>query len=250
MKVGLIPAGTDQVVVGDMERSRLKDIKILFFAGAVSYTHLFSEVGGEHRKILEDTGKSLVLRKLAEEKKDELTLLGGNLRKLGYISEVKSLLSEFVQYRIEPEDLTQIMEQNKSNPQLYFKLKDMKVIYESFRQYLKDTYLTAEELLKALEDTVEQSRSVRNSVIVLDGYHGFTPCLLYTSVILQPCPLHAAIVVSDMKDRLSPNIAPPITVAIQSGVENPEALDTAIPMGTISVIVPTDVPMALSLIHI
>ena len=33
MKVGLIPAGTDQVVVGDMERSRLKDIKILFFAG-------------------------------------------------------------------------------------------------------------------------------------------------------------------------------------------------------------------------
>lgn len=36
---------------------------------------VFSEVGGEHRKILEDTGKSLVLRKLAEEKKDELTLL-------------------------------------------------------------------------------------------------------------------------------------------------------------------------------
>ena len=134
--------------------------------------HRILEVGGEHRKILEDTGKSLVLRKLAEEKKDELTLLGGSLRKLGYISEVKSLLSEFVQYRIEPEDLTQIMEQNKSNPQLYFKLKDMKVIYESFRQYLKDTYLTAEELLKALEDTVEQSRSVRNSVIVLDGYHG------------------------------------------------------------------------------
>ena len=67
---------------------------------------------------------------------------------------------------------------------------------------------------------------------------------LNLSVILQPCPLHAAIVVSDMKDRLSPNIAPPITVAIQSGVENPEALDTAIPMGTISVIVPTDVPMA------
>ena len=33
MKVGLIPAGTDQVVVGDMERSRLKDVKVLFFAG-------------------------------------------------------------------------------------------------------------------------------------------------------------------------------------------------------------------------
>ena len=62
---------------------------------------VFSEVGGEHRKILEDTGKSLVLRKLAEEKKDELTLLGGSLRKLGYISEVKSLLSEYTDHGAE-----------------------------------------------------------------------------------------------------------------------------------------------------
>ena len=42
---------------------------------------VFDEVGGEQRKILEDTGKNLILRRLAEEKKDELTLLGGNLRR-------------------------------------------------------------------------------------------------------------------------------------------------------------------------
>ena len=82
---------------------------------------VFEETGGEYRKILEDTGKNLILRRLAEEKKGELTLLGGNLRKLGYISEVKSLLSEFVQYRITPEDLTQMMERNQDNPQLYYK---------------------------------------------------------------------------------------------------------------------------------
>ena len=136
---------------------------------------VFEETGGEYRKILEDTGKNLILRRLAEEKKGELTLLGGNLRKLGYISEVKSLLSEFVQYRITPEDLTQMMERNQDNPQLYYKLKDMKVIYESFQEYLKEEYLTSEQLLDVLEQTVEQSASVRGSVIVLDGYTGFTP---------------------------------------------------------------------------
>ena len=67
---------------------------------------------------------------------------------------------------------------------------------------------------------------------------------LNLSVILQPCPLHAAIVVSEIKDRLSPNIAPPMTVAIQSGRSNPDARDTAIPIGVIKVMVPTEVPIA------
>ncbi len=136
---------------------------------------VFDEVGGEQRKILEDTGKNLILRRLAEEKKDELTLLGGNLRRLGYISEIKSLLSEFTQYRISTDQLSSLIEQNQKNPQLQFKLKDIKVIYESFQQYLQDTYLTAEELLGALEKTIEESQTVQKSVIVLDGYTGFTP---------------------------------------------------------------------------
>ncbi len=136
---------------------------------------VFDEVGGEHRKILEDTGKNLVLRRLAEEKKEELTILGGNLKKLGYISEVKSLISEFTQYRVTSEQLSRMMEQNQANPQLYYKLKDMKVIYDCFQEYLAGAYLTAEELLGALEKLVEESASVRGSVIVLDGYTGFTP---------------------------------------------------------------------------
>lgn len=136
---------------------------------------VFDEVGGEHRKILEDTGKNLILRRLADEKREELTILGGNLKKLGYISEVKSLISEFTQYRITSEQLTQMMEKNRENPQLFFKLQDMKVIYDSFQKYLENTYLTSEELLGALEKSVEESTSVRGSVIVLDGYTGFTP---------------------------------------------------------------------------
>ena len=33
-KVGVIPTGIDQVVIGDMQRTRLKDIKALLFLGA------------------------------------------------------------------------------------------------------------------------------------------------------------------------------------------------------------------------
>ncbi|MCD8096519.1 MAG: helicase-exonuclease AddAB subunit AddB [Lachnospiraceae bacterium] len=136
---------------------------------------VFEEVGGEHRRILEDSGKNLILRRLAEEKRGELHLLGGNIKKLGFIAEVKSLLSEFVQYRIGPEELDDMIAQNQDNPQLCFKLADMKVICESFQEYLKGTYLTAEQLLEALAQVIDRSESVRGSVIALDGYSGFTP---------------------------------------------------------------------------
>ena len=39
------------------------------------------------------------------------------------------------------------------------------------------------------------------------------------SFIAQPCPLQAAMVVSEMKLRLSPNIAPPMTEPMHSGRE-------------------------------
>ena len=51
-------------------------------------------------------------------------------------------------------------------------------------------------------------------------------------------------VVSDINDRLSPNMAPLMTEPIQTGSANPDTLATATPIGTISVIVPTEVPIA------
>ena len=67
---------------------------------------------------------------------------------------------------------------------------------------------------------------------------------LNLSFISQPCPLHAAMVVSDINDRLSPNMAPLMTEPIQTGSANPDTLATATQIGTISVIVPTEVPIA------
>ena len=51
--------------------------------------------------------------------------------------------------------------------------------------------------------------------------------------------------VSEIKDRLSPNMAPPITEPTHSAREKPDTLDTAAAMGTMSVMVPTEVPMAV-----
>ena len=79
---------------------------------------VFEELGVEKKNILEETGKNLFVRKTAQEKKGQLTVLGRNLRKTGCISEMKSMLSELMQYDISPWQLEQLEQQAKRKPQL------------------------------------------------------------------------------------------------------------------------------------
>ena len=136
---------------------------------------VFEETNTKSRLVLEDTGKSMILRKVIAAKKDELVLFQNNVRKTGFISELKSFLSELYQYSIGPEELGAITEKVKNKPMLAGKLTDMKLIYEGFKEFLADKYITAEEILEVLCDVVKDSKTIRNSVFCFDGFTGFTP---------------------------------------------------------------------------
>ena len=51
---------------------------------------IFEETGGQALPVLDDEGKNLILRKIAGDYEKDLKVLKGNMKKLGYISEVKS----------------------------------------------------------------------------------------------------------------------------------------------------------------
>ena len=84
------------------ETHAIMNVEVLSFA-RLAY-RVFDELGKQELVILEETGKNLVLRRVAEEKKGELCVLGGNMNRMGYVGEVKSFLSELTQYNIAPED--------------------------------------------------------------------------------------------------------------------------------------------------
>lgn len=137
---------------------------------------IFDEVGGNDYPVLEDTGKSMVIRRVVADKKKELILFGTGIKKTGFINELKSLLSEFYQYNIRPDDFERMMEISAKKPVLKSKLKDIRTIYEGFAEFMSERYITAEEILVVLSKVIEQSRWLKNSVICLDGFTGFTPC--------------------------------------------------------------------------
>ena len=136
---------------------------------------IFEETGENNRVVLDDIGKNFVIRKIAGDCEGELKVLGSNLKKTGYISEIKSIISEFTQYDIQTDELNRMQESAGEHTNLYYKLEDVRKVYEGFRDYLKDKYITGEEVLELLCEAVPKSKILKNSVIVLDEFTGFTP---------------------------------------------------------------------------
>lgn len=136
---------------------------------------VLEETGAGRLPVLDEIGKIFLVRRAAQEKKEELLLMGRYLSKIGYINEVKSMISELVQYGVNGELLESIVEKNRRNQQMYAKLHDVNLIYEAFTQYLQEKYVTTEELLDVLCRMAPKSEFIKNAVIVLDGFTGFTP---------------------------------------------------------------------------
>ena len=109
--------------------------------------------------MLDDIGKSLLLRKAAGYE-GELKVLGSNIRRLGYISEVKSVISEFTQYDVGSEELERVMESGEIGA-AYWKLHDIQKLQEKFGEYLQGKYITGEELLDVFSAVVQQSEILK-----------------------------------------------------------------------------------------
>ena len=164
---------TQMDLVVEHPRHAIMNIDVLSFG---RLTHrIIEEVGGEELPVLDDTGKSLVLRKVAGQERENLTVLGSHLHKIGYIHEVKSALSEFMQYGVGEKELETLIDYAKERGALYYKLRDLRHLYRAFGEYIRGRFITTEGTLDRLRAALPESEIVRGSVIAFDGFTGFTP---------------------------------------------------------------------------
>lgn len=136
---------------------------------------VFSELGVDTKQVLEDTGKNLILRKIAGGLKDELLVLSPHVSNMGYIDEIKSLITEMQQYRVSPEALLDFSEKTELSALLRGKVSDMAKLYSEFCHYISGDYNTKEMLSDLLAEHISESKKLFGAVIVFDGFTGFTP---------------------------------------------------------------------------
>ncbi|SCY67929.1 DNA helicase/exodeoxyribonuclease V, subunit B [Lachnospiraceae bacterium XBB2008] len=135
---------------------------------------ILEETGGEV-PVLDDTGKSLILRRLSGSVRPQMSVLGARLDRYGFIHEVKSAVSEFMQYGISPEDLHEMCARIDGRGALKAKMSDLEIIYRAFTDYKAGHYVTKEETLELVRSSLHKSKLVRDAFIAFDGFTGFTP---------------------------------------------------------------------------
>ncbi len=136
---------------------------------------IIEEAGQKAPLLLDDLGQILLLRSVLAQEEDRLGSLRRNIRKPGFIEELKDLISEFSEYRVDTERFRDLKDACARKPLLSEKLSDLSVILKAFRERLEEGTIPKEDILHYFCRFIPESKILRNSEIVLDGFTGFTP---------------------------------------------------------------------------
>jgi len=193
-------------VIQHSEAKGILDIEVLSFNRLV-YRY-FDELGLADTAMINDTGKSMLIRKILESNNEELVWIKKHQKKQGYMDELNKLLKECHQYNVDIETLNEYI-QKVAPGLLQDKLKDLKVLLNEFDALMHQGYLTSEHAGMKLIEQFPNIQSLRETTIYIDGFYGFTPLqyafieqfMAYCKDIVFIVTLPAGTHVADMKNE-------------------------------------------------
>ncbi|MED3572442.1 helicase-exonuclease AddAB subunit AddB [Cytobacillus praedii] len=140
---------------------------------------ILQDTGGMNRYHLNSVGISMLIRKIIEEKKDELKLFQRAADKNGFVQQMEQMMTEFKRYCIQPAELAerqvQLSSGGKTNKALQDKLHDLELIYQSFEDSLFGKYVDSEDYFRLFIEKAADSDYLKKATVYIDGFHSFTP---------------------------------------------------------------------------
>jgi len=164
---------TERDLIEKTGQSAILTAEVLSF-GRLAH-RVFSRKGIGNRVPLGDIGKSMTLRKILLQEKDNISYFQSVMDKPGFIDQLGLTISEFFQYRITPEQTAELSVSETLSHGAREKLKDLSLIHRSYLEFLKQEYISADETLGLLAERLDESLGFENTEFWLDGFYGFTP---------------------------------------------------------------------------
>ena len=135
---------------------------------------VFQERNVQLPPIMDESGKAMVVRRVGSLLEKELTLWKGKVKKAGFAEQVKSMISECLQYGAAPSRFAELAATEKKR-QLSMKLRDFSLLYQGVRDFVQGKQLPKEEILGCFAGCIASSELLRGAHILLAGFVGFTP---------------------------------------------------------------------------
>ena len=156
-----------------------QELKGIMRAEVLSFTrlahHVFSEVGGLTRVPINELGKNMILRKIADESSKELSIYKSIAKQDGFITKLNELICEMKQHDITPIELTIEFNEIEEDTILKRKLNDIILLYQKFNNYLKGRYIDNEDNINLLIENIDRVEFLEGAEIWIDGFQTFTP---------------------------------------------------------------------------
>ena len=167
---------------------------------------VLNEVGGSTKTRLSKCGKAMMLYSILNKYKKELKFLGKSDENIDLSI---NAITEFKKHGITVEYLEQEMEKLEST-YLKTKLKDMTLIYKKWEEQIVGKYIEETDLLDILAEHIQETDFVKDSIIYLDEFAGFTK--QEYEVIKQFVKLAKQVNITICTDDLNINTNPDIDI--------------------------------------
>lgn len=158
------------------ERKLMKSVKSKSAINAEVITlsrmayRVLAQVGGNNKNNLSKCGKAMLIYSILTKYKQELKFLGKSDENINLSM---TAITEFKKHGITIENLK---DEAKKIEDTYLKTKllDMILIYEKFEEKICNHYIEETDLLTILASSLKETNLVKNSIIYIDEFAGFT----------------------------------------------------------------------------
>lgn len=131
---------------------------------------VLSEIGGNQKSNLSGCGKAMLIYSILNQHKSELKFLGKSDENIELSI---NAITEFKKHGVTIENLKQEI-QKTQDVYLKTKLEDMALIYENFENKIANNYIEETDRLTILANHLEETELVKDSIIFIDEFAGFT----------------------------------------------------------------------------
>lgn len=130
-------------------------------------TERILESCGDPLPYLSQQGQQMVVRRAAIRKQKELLLFGDLLHSQGFSASMEEWIAKLKQSCISPDQLDDAVQRMPDDTLLKQKLHDLAVLYRESEEFLNRRYLTADDMLQAVLDLLDDSW-IRDCHIYID----------------------------------------------------------------------------------